>query len=311
MCKNNEFSVFKQPVYKKNPVPTGTWTITRAHQEITGERLKWQTDKIHECKTPKERKRLKQAYLPYVTFAGTFSYRNDASIIKRSGYIVLDIDHLSDQGCNLQEVKQAILGLFTPALMYISVSGDGLKVVCRIDTTGDHIAYFLALEAYFQQQFSLPLDGSGKDVPRASFLCYDPGVFMSDSPTMFGTDFLKEYGKTEKEDVAVQQETITTSLTNVTKRTWTSKTPLELTPEEIYRRAKIWINKHETFTEGNRNRYVSKLAYACRRFLLSEDQTLMFVGEFQQKGFPIKSIIRSVYKKTDFRYAPLIKTPQS
>jgi hypothetical protein len=179
MYKFSEFSFFNPPIYKKNPVPDETWTIDRVYEEIKGYRLKWKTEKIRECIIKKERTALKKAYLPYVTFAGTFSYRNNKSLIKRSGLIVIDIDYLNLN--KVQETRESIISKIQPVLLFISPSGDGLKVVYGIDPTITHSSYYEALKGYFQQQLSQPIDGGG-EISRTCFLCHDPNVFLSNNP---------------------------------------------------------------------------------------------------------------------------------
>jgi biotin operon repressor len=45
---------------------------------------------------------------------------------------------------------------------------------------------------------------------------------------------------------------------------------------------------------------------------LSENDTLKFISEFQQKGCPIKSVVQSIYKNTAFgNVAPFTKQSQA
>jgi hypothetical protein len=293
MDKDSKFSYFNPPIYKKNQTPSGTWTLDRVYEEIRGSRLKWKTEKIRECTTKKERTALKQAYLPYVTFAGTFGYRNNNSLIKRSGLIVIDIDHLDPN--KVRETRESILSKIKPVLLFISPSGEGLKVVYGIDPNNAHSSYYEALNGYFQQQFSQMIDG-GTDIVRTCFLCHDPSVFLSENPEILDKSFIDTFQPSKP----------------VYTHHWTGKRQKDLTPEEIYRRAKVWTEKQGTFTEGTRNRYVHTLTGACHRMGLSENDTLKFISEFQQKGCPIKSVVQSIYKNTAFgNVAPFTKQSQA
>jgi hypothetical protein len=289
MNKDSEFSYFNPPIFKKNPVPAYTWTIVRVYEEIKGNRLKWKTEKIRACITIKERTALKKLYLPYVTFAGTFSYRNNSSLIKRSGLIVVDIDHLDPN--KLYETRESIISKIQPLLLFISPSGEGLKIVYSVDPIITHLSYYEALKGYFQQQLLQPIDG-GSDISRTCFLCHDPSVFLSENPDILGKSFIDLYQP----------------LKPVYKQNWEGTRQKDLTPAEIYRRAKVWTEKKETFTAGTRNHYVVTLAGACHRMGLSENDTLKFISEFQQNGCPIKSVVECIYKNKAFgNIAPLIK----
>ena len=197
MSKDSQFSYFSPPVNKRNPVPSCSRTISEVYQEIKGTSLKSITEKIRQSGTKEERTKLKQSKLPYVTFAGNFTYRNSESLISRSGFIVLDIDHLPGK---VEEIKTAILSEIIPVLMFTSPSGDGLKIVCSIDITISHTVYFTALKSFFYQHFSLTID-KGNDIARACFLCHDADVFISDKPTNFDEAFINSIGTNNFDEI--------------------------------------------------------------------------------------------------------------
>ena len=264
--KDSQFSYFRPPVNKRNPVPSCSRTIDEVYQEIKSTSLKLITAKVRESETKADRTTLKQSKLPYVTFAGTFTYRSNKDLIQRSGYIVIDIDHVPGK---VDEIKTAILSEITPALMFKSPSGDGLKVVCGIDTTIQHTVYFTALKAFFHQHFSVTID-NGTDIARACFLCHDPDVFTSNDPTTFDQAFINSIGTNDF--------------------------------EEIYRRGKIATERKHTFIDGSRHNFIMTFATFLNRAGMDQPNAEMKLMEYQRPGFDAKeisNIVSGVYAKTE------------
>jgi hypothetical protein len=274
MSKGSQFSYFTPPVNKRNPVPSCSRTIGEVYQEIKGTTLKLITEQIRQS-SKEERTKLKQSKLPYVTFAGTFTYRNNDSLISRSGFIVIDIDHVK-----VEEIKTAILSEFTPVLLFTSPSGDGLKVVCSIDTTIPHTVYFTALKSFFHQHFSLPID-KGNDISRACFLCHDANVFISDTPTIFDQAFIDGIGTNNF--------------------------------DETYRRGKITTERKYTFADGSRHNFIMNFAGFLNRAGMDQVQSEMKLLEYQTTGFDAKEIsdiVTGVYKNSALHgIAPMNITP--
>jgi len=277
MSKDSQFSYFSPPVNKRNPVPSCSRTISEVYQEIKGTSLKSITEKIRQSGTKEERTKLKQSKLPYVTFAGTFTYRSNKDLLNRSGFIVLDIDHIAGK---VEEIKTAILSEITPVLMFTSPSGDGLKVVCSIDTTIQHTMYFTALKSYFHQHFSLTID-KGNDIARACFICHDAGGLISDNPTTFDQAFIDGIGTNDN--------------------------------DEIYRRGKIATERKHTFADGNRHNFIMNFAGFLNRAGMDQVQSEIKLLEYQTTGFDAKEIsdiVTRVYKNTAMHgIAPMNITP--
>ena len=139
------------------------------------------------------RKAYKQAHFDYATFAGTFSYHADKDLINRSCYFDVDLDHIGNMAA-LEAMKSRILSQYTPALLFISPSGDGLQLVYQIDPNqGTHLQFFEALTNYHKKEFGVEIDQKCKNPSRACFLPYDPKCIKPDNPTLLGSDFLTVY----------------------------------------------------------------------------------------------------------------------
>jgi replicative DNA helicase len=151
----------------------------------------------------------KTSYLPLVTFGGVYDYRSADSrklrekgkegLLETSGLVNLDIDHISQLGLSLEDLKDRLskdreIGL---RLLFTSPSGDGLKLVCK--TSGeitDKDSYrreFETLNHFVSQRYSIPigeigLDKGISDITRGCLLCYDPEAILTDWEDVFHSE---------------------------------------------------------------------------------------------------------------------------
>lgn len=225
------------------------------------------------CKT--QREAFKDSF-PYATFSGTFAARANDKLITHSGYICIDLDHIGENG-QIKELQKAIKEKYVPALMFISPSGDGLKVVFAIDMIEcTHLQYFTAINAFFKTNFSLSIDEACKDVSRACFLCHDPDAFYSDAPSILNKDFVSP-----KEN----------------------KTIIQIDETASYEAAIAWTDSKFKFIEGNRNNYIKELAGECNRKGITEQYTTKQLECFASDEFTIQEIqttIKSIYGNTQY-----------
>jgi hypothetical protein len=171
------FSFFNPPI--TNTLPAKSITLAECARLI---QLPYPyletTEKLRALPTLEERKAYKARHLAYVTFSGIFSKRITKSLITHSGLICMDLDHLP----NPEEVKMQLRLDYDlqPAMIFISPSRDGLKVIVPIDIdSASHSDYFDAVAAHLLTTHGLQADPSGRDVARACFLCYDPFVYLN------------------------------------------------------------------------------------------------------------------------------------
>ncbi len=109
---------------------------------------------------------------PGFTFSGTFSTRKASELIEHSGLLVIDID--DKQSCrNFIAQKNDAIYLENIVLSFVSIGGEGLKIVYKIDAN-KHLESFFFLEKQLAQQ-GIIIDPSGKDVCRLCFVSW--GLF--------------------------------------------------------------------------------------------------------------------------------------
>ena len=173
--ENPQFSFFKAPI--SNTIPYKHITLYDAFKTIEGGYLKNQTIQLRTRLDKVDNRSFKSISFPYATFSGTFSARNNSSLLQHSGLIAIDFDHLE----NPVVIKNLLLkdSYFETELLFTSPNGNGLKWIIKIDIGHySHTENFKAISNYIKSTYSIGIDTSCKDVSRATFLCYDPDVFI-------------------------------------------------------------------------------------------------------------------------------------
>lgn len=170
------FSYFLNPV--RNTTPLKEVSLVEVFNKIKSLAYKPQTEKLRSFENKREAKSYKAGNFHYVTFSGVFSKRNDADLMKHSGLLTVDFDHIED----IPTLKSKLLAdeYFETEILFVSPSGDGLKWVLQIDLLqATHQEYFLAISNYVKHTYGFTIDQSGKDVSRACFLPHDSEVYIN------------------------------------------------------------------------------------------------------------------------------------
>jgi len=162
---------------------THALTLQDAVNAITGQKhapVIAEIRRLQESEGKKTADELKKK-LPAISFAGTFSKRNNKSLIQHSGLMCLDFD---DCGVGLKETLAADPHA---VLCFVSPRGTGLKLVIRIEPAADaeeHGASFDVAKVYFRDKYGIEADPSGRDVCRLCFVSHDPGAVFQDAGEM-------------------------------------------------------------------------------------------------------------------------------
>ncbi len=176
---NPRFSYFNRNLYSL--YTSKTVGIYDTYIMITDTVRKYRTDTIRKLLTEKEQKKYKTQHFDYVTFSGMFTKRNNASLIKHSELLTVDIDHISSES-KLQKIKDNLLNdpYFATELLFTSPRGRGLKWVVKISLEkATHLKYFQAISNYLKKTYNIKVDASGRDVSRACLLPYDPEAYIN------------------------------------------------------------------------------------------------------------------------------------
>jgi hypothetical protein len=247
--------------------------IDKVVQRIKAGRSKIIIDQLRNCKDEKERKNIKTK-LPSICFSGKFSRREDKSLIEHSGLIAIDFDHVNER---LSELKNRLIKDKYTFMLFISPSGDGLKLVVKIPANAKtHSFSAAALTDYYKDE---KLD-EFKDVSRICFESYDPEIFYNPESDVF--KILKE------------EQTVKRSITT---------NEIIYDYDIIISNIEKWLeSKGEYYQDGNKHKFLVKIFAACNRFgvpLSTAKQLITFkyvsaAGKVEPKDFHF--IADKIYK---------------
>ena len=175
-------SFFRRPI--KNTKPCREASPQDIYKYLISDYAKAHTEQIRTIADNRERSRYKAANLDYITPGGIFASRKESELLKASGYMVIDFDHIP----NAAGLVKRLAGdtNFETILAFRSPSGDGVKWIVALPDTnkpdGTPFTYgefFTILSNYSKKIYGLEADPSGKDICRACFLPHDPDAFIN------------------------------------------------------------------------------------------------------------------------------------
>jgi P4 family phage/plasmid primase-like protien len=117
--------------------------------------------------------------LPAFCVSGTTSDRK--RLLKHSNFLQIDFDGLNG---TLADARRKVVADPYVAAAFTSPSGDGLKVLLRIDGTR-HDDSVVAATEYFARVHGLKHDPQVKEPARLCFVSYDPDVFENQAAEVF------------------------------------------------------------------------------------------------------------------------------
>lgn len=230
------------------------------------------TEQIHELRNETEeiKKRSKKLTLPAVTISGLFgNRRRENNLLRHSGLIQVDIDKISEP----YKLKSELINDPYVLVLFISPSGNGLKIIARIPPIVEkHRHIFNLLEKYFLLKYKLKIDQSCKDVSRLMFVSDDPQLYLNPAAKIFTDEVLSS-------------------------------------AEVLFAIAIQKTNNKMRFLEG-RNNYVLSMSAVCRNRGLTQDYCAKFsVAYFEESGFDAAEIQKCVNQAYKYgNHVPLQQT---
>jgi len=142
---------------------------------------RWQ-DIVLQCRAApnKEIRDLLKKTAPLVTISGSFAARKDDALRNHSGFIAMDIDNVE----NIEETRKLLSNDPYTYAVFVSISGNGLCVIYRIDGSR-HLDAFNGIASYLYNSYQLIIDQSCKNVARARFASYDPFLYENTKAPVF------------------------------------------------------------------------------------------------------------------------------
>lgn len=289
---SSKFSYFLPGINARDKKPEKPITLEELKKAITGGRLAERTQKLRQLPNDKKRRDdFKRKNLPYVTPSGEFGVRKAANLISKSGFITIDLDHLSDP----EEVRNKLAeASVKPIFMFTSPSGTGLKVFYQYDKELDHKTVYDALEAYLNEEFELTADEKCKDISRACFLCHDPKADIYPGATKIDNSFVEKYKqkaqKTKQKASEIEQK--------------------ELQFKLLFEACETYVKKNlgVDFETGQRNKFIYEMAGLLCRGGIEIEVTLNKLKEFAEIDFDeseIEATIKSIYENAISKDLPL------
>ena len=169
------FSFFRAPI--QNTVPCRVVTVSDVYRYLTGEYARVRTARLREITDRAVARKYKATQFDYCTFSGVFERRGDAALVRHSGLMCLDFDHLAEPEALFARLLTD--RYFPTKLLFRSPSGDGLKWVIGVKL-GDmaHADYFDAVRRYVSWQYGVEVDATGRDGSGACFWPYDADAYV-------------------------------------------------------------------------------------------------------------------------------------
>lgn len=177
-----KMSFYRRPI--KNTKPCREASPQDIYKYLISDYAKAHTEHIRTIADNRERSRYKAANLDYIPPGGIFASRKESELLKASGYMVIDFDHIPNAAGLVKRLANDTN--FETVLAFRSPSGDGVKWIVALPDTlkpdGTPFTYgefFTILSNYSKRTYGIEADPSGKDICRACFLPHDPDAFIN------------------------------------------------------------------------------------------------------------------------------------
>lgn len=229
------------------------------------------------------------AFTPSASFKGG---RKLEFVTAYTQIVVLDIDKLTkEQLTNAKALAQETPYTYS---VFISPSGNGLKIFVRVNSSQEnHKEAFLALQKFYEEFLSLPIDKSGKDVTRLCFVSYDTDLYLNENATVYpviSTEDLSPYFNQEQE---AEPETPTIASNGFSTEKFSND---YLT---VYEHCVRFTEKKESYINGNRNNFVHLLACNLNRKGVPLPMAMGYIlSDYNYDAKEVATTVNSAYNNT-------------
>jgi len=166
----NKISIFGSfPKKGEKHKPTEAMEMDDFLNAIKYGKWKNQVEPIRQEKNKQKRDQLKRS-LPGVTISGTFSAREEQSLVEHSGFLCVDIDNFND--------KTALIEDKYTYCVFRSVSGNGIAVIVKVNPE-KHKESYRWLSHYYFATYGISVDQAPKNPASFRFVSYDPELVIN------------------------------------------------------------------------------------------------------------------------------------
>ena len=159
---------------KNNTLPAKRVSVDYALRLIREGEYREYTDKVRNAGTYEEMEQAK-FNAPGFSFSGIFEKRKAARLIRHSGFIAIDIDHLDE---NVLPEKRRLMDNPYVYSVFLSISGKGLKVLVRVPESLDAESHKLHYKA-IAEELGVDEDPKAQDIARYTNVTYDPDLYLN------------------------------------------------------------------------------------------------------------------------------------
>lgn len=240
----------------------------------------------------------KKKKLKCFTVSGRFEGgRKGENLKEYSGFIVLDIDNLSEE--QVLSIKQKVCSMPLTFCCFISPSEKGLKILVQVNSKVEqHAQAFNQLKSLYEKELGVEIDKSGKDVNRLCIYSCDSKIYANEEASIF--------------NLQVDNQ--------IPKPAVVNKNNGPLPSDKFQRCVKLTENIYQ-FVDGSRNNFVHLLAANCNRYGIEEQEAIDKIkADYNYDDLEVSKSIRSAYKNNPHEFGkfstlpifpPIIKNSES
>jgi hypothetical protein len=242
---------------------------------INTRKYKQEIDLIRSISEKDERDKRK-SQLPAITPSGTFTYRNENSLVKHSGLVQFDIDYKGNEHIdNFEDIVHEIGKLPYIAYCGFSASGYGVWGLVPIAYPEKHKLHLQALKNIFSY-YDIKCDTAPSNVASLRGYSYDDNAYINHNAELF-TQI------TKPQDIRVKRSN-----------------QYESTIEQRFERAIRKTQQCELFVDGAKHTFLVKLAGYCNAVGMDYDTVVNLVEinfrSMTDNDVDLEKPIANVYK---------------
>jgi hypothetical protein len=177
---------------------------------------------------------------------------------------------------------------------FISPSGNGLKIFVRVNSAQEnHKEAFIALQKFYEEFLSLPIDKSGKDVTRLCFVSYDTDLYLNENALVYPVIADCHPEPVEGSNFKAINEPPTIASNGFATENFSNDYLA------IYEHCVRFTEKKESYVNGNRNNFVHLLACNLNRKGVPLPTAMGYIlSDYNYDTREIATTINSAYNNT-------------
>jgi hypothetical protein len=230
--------------------------------------------------------------------------RTSEGVQALTGWVLCDFDHIPAN--QLAEARQRVNADAHTLLSYVTISGEGLRVIARYEAEltgtltklrGRYRRAFAAVNKYYSQLIGHPYDEACKDLTRLSIMAYDPEAYFHPDCTPFTRVELASPEEIEEMNKRIEQA----DQRHADKEARRQQNKMDNLITQVY-------NHHikpdlarwgVEYKSGNHNNYVMRVGYLLNKFGIEEQYAVEWARQ-QFVAYPeAASVVKSCYTRTE------------